>query len=38
MGKIKVLIADDHPLIREGLRHVLELDPQIEIVGEVGDG
>lgn len=38
MEKIRVLIADDHPLIREGLRHVLELDPHIEIVGEVGDG
>jgi len=35
---IRVLIADDHPLIREGLRHVLEMDPQIKVVGEAGDG
>ncbi len=38
MEEIKVLIADDHPLIREGLRHVLELDPRLKVVGEVGDG
>lgn len=38
MEKIRVVIADDHPLIREGLRRVLELDENIEIAGEVGDG
>ncbi len=38
LDEIRVLIADDHPLIREGLRHVLELDPKIKVVGEVGDG
>lgn len=38
MDGIRVLIADDHPLIREGLRHVLEMDPQIKVVGEAGDG
>ncbi|HAF17588.1 MAG TPA: DNA-binding response regulator, partial [Peptococcaceae bacterium] len=36
MEKIRVLIADDHPLIREGLRRVLEMDPRIEICDEVG--
>jgi len=35
---IRILLADDHPLIREGLRRILEMDPQIEVVGEVGDG
>jgi two-component system NarL family response regulator len=35
---IRILIADDHPLIREGLRRILEMDPQIKVVGEVGDG
>lgn len=38
MEAIKVLIADDHPITREGLRHVLASDPDIEIVGEAGDG
>jgi DNA-binding NarL/FixJ family response regulator len=35
---IRILIADDHPLIREGLRRILEMDPQITVVGEAGDG
>jgi len=38
LEEIRVLIADDHPLVREGLRHVLELDPRLKVVGEVGDG
>jgi DNA-binding NarL/FixJ family response regulator len=38
MERIRVVIADDHPLIREGLRRVLELDSHIEIAGEAGDG
>jgi DNA-binding NarL/FixJ family response regulator len=36
--KIRVLLADDHALVREGLRKLLELDENIEIVTEVGDG
>lgn len=38
MGKIKVLIADDHPLIREGLIKVLALDKEICVAGEAVDG
>jgi len=38
VDKIRVLIADDHPMVREGLRKILELDEKIEIVTEVGDG
>ena len=38
MGNVKVLIADDHVLVREGLRKLLELDPLIEVITEVGDG
>lgn len=38
MEKIKVIIADDHVLVREGLRKLLELDDQIEVLTEVGDG
>jgi two-component system, NarL family, response regulator NreC len=36
--KIRVLLADDHTLVRQGLRRILEGDPHIEIVAEVGDG
>jgi DNA-binding NarL/FixJ family response regulator len=38
MGKVRVLIADDHSVVREGLRMFLSLDPEIEIVGEAADG
>lgn len=38
MDKIKVIIADDHALVREGLRRLLELDPNIDVLTEVGDG
>lgn len=35
---IRVLIADDHPLIREGLRGLLTAEPGLELVGEAADG
>lgn len=35
---IKVLIADDHIFYREGVRTFLENEPDIEVVGEAGDG
>ncbi|MFO7697250.1 MAG: response regulator transcription factor [Anaerolineae bacterium] len=35
---IRVLIADDHSIIRQGLRMFLGSDPEIEIVGEASDG
>ena len=31
---IRVLIADDHPLLRTGLRHVLSQDPDLTVAGE----
>ncbi|MFS8571697.1 MAG: response regulator transcription factor [Clostridia bacterium] len=37
-GKIKVLIADDHALMREGLRKILEMEEDIVVVGEAVDG
>ncbi|HLO28898.1 MAG TPA: response regulator transcription factor [Anaerolineales bacterium] len=38
MKKIRVLIADDHALFREGLRALLNTMPDIEVVGEAPDG
>jgi DNA-binding NarL/FixJ family response regulator len=34
----RVILADDHILVRRGLRRILEEKPDLEIVGEVGDG
>jgi len=35
---IRVLIADDHEVVRQGLRTFLEIDPELEVVGEAADG
>ena len=35
---IKVLIADDHQIVREGLRALLETEPGIIVVGEAEEG
>ncbi|HVM69531.1 MAG TPA: response regulator transcription factor [Gaiellaceae bacterium] len=37
-GPIRVLIVDDQALVRAGFRMILESEPEIEIVGEAGDG
>ncbi len=37
-GTVRVLIADDHAVVRQGLRTFLELQEEIEVVGEAGDG
>lgn len=36
--KLRVLLVDDHPLVREGVRACLAPVPHLEIVGEAGDG
>ena len=38
MDKIKILIADDHAVVREGTRQILEQEPDLEVVGEACDG
>ncbi len=35
---IRLLIADDHPLLRTGLRQVIETDPHLQIIAEAADG
>src|SRR6266498_323466 len=35
---IRVVVADDHALVRQGLKQFLEMDGDIEVVGEAGDG
>jgi DNA-binding NarL/FixJ family response regulator len=36
--KLRILIADDHPITRRGLRQVVESEPDFEVVSEAGDG
>jgi DNA-binding NarL/FixJ family response regulator len=38
MSKIRVLVVDDHAILREGVRALLQLHPDIEVVGEADDG
>ena len=38
MERISVLIADDHPVVRQGLRTFLDLQEDMEILGEASDG
>ena len=35
---ITILLVDDHPLFRKGLRLLLEEEPDMSVVGEAGDG
>jgi DNA-binding NarL/FixJ family response regulator len=35
--KIRIFIADDHPIVRQGLRRIVEADPGMAIAGEAGD-
>ncbi len=37
-SRIRVLVVDDHVIVRRGIRAVLELEPDIELVGEAGNG
>src|SRR5258706_12474898 len=35
---IRIIIADDHPIVRDGIRRLLTLETDFEVVGEAGDG
>ena len=38
MNRIKILIAEDHTVVREGTRQILEQEPDLDVIAEVGDG
>lgn len=35
---VRVLLVDDHSIVRQGLRRLLEQEPDVEVIGEAGDG
>ncbi|HEY6748887.1 MAG TPA: response regulator transcription factor [Mycobacteriales bacterium] len=35
---LTVIVADDHPVVREGLRAILDAEPDLDVVGEAGSG
>ncbi len=37
-ANIRILLVDDHPLVRRALRDILEKEPDLEVIGEGGDG
>lgn len=37
-GRIRVIIADDHPVVRKGIRAMLEMQPEVTILGEASNG
>ncbi len=37
-GKLRILVADDHAVLRSGLRLLIDSQPDMEVVGEAGDG
>ncbi len=38
MSPYSIILADDHVLVRQGLRRILEGMPELEVVGEANDG
>jgi DNA-binding NarL/FixJ family response regulator len=36
--EVRILVADDHAIVRKGLRAAIEEDPSMQVVGEAGDG
>jgi two-component system response regulator DevR len=38
LSPIRILLVDDHRIVRQGLRSILDPDPEFQVVGETGDG
>ena len=38
MEPVRILLVEDHQVVREGLRRMLELEPDMRVVGEAADG
>jgi two-component system response regulator DevR len=38
VSPIRVLLVDDHRIVRQGLRSILDPDPEFQVIGEAGDG
>lgn len=38
LREIRLFIADDHPIFRQGLRQIIEREPGLKVIGEAGDG
>jgi DNA-binding NarL/FixJ family response regulator len=37
-NKLRIFVADDHPVVREGIKTLINAQPDMEVVGEAGDG
>ncbi|MGA9430163.1 MAG: response regulator transcription factor, partial [Xanthobacteraceae bacterium] len=38
MNKTRIVLADDHPIVLDGLRNLIRAEPDFELVGEAGSG
>ncbi|MEW6211873.1 MAG: response regulator transcription factor [Acidobacteriota bacterium] len=38
MSEVKILVADDHPIVRRGVAQIIDSDPGLKVVAEAGDG
>ena len=36
--EIRIVIADDHPIMRQGLRQIIEIEPTLKVIGEAANG
>jgi len=36
--EIRIVIADDHPIMRQGLKQIIEIEPNLKVVGEAANG